>query len=117
MADEASFASSNAPPGQFAVANPERIVGHLTARHCAGLRYRPDGRSAIAYLRGETEGTPEMEWAIRSLLNGCSGQDAMYLVALCQVPVACVARCVRALDVTNYVLIRFLNQFAAVSTP
>lgn len=112
LADEASFAGAGAPPPEFGIANPGAIVAHLTARHCAGLSYRPDAQSVLNYLLDKTEGTPETEWAIRSLLNGCSVPDAMHLIVLCQVPVDCIARCVRSLHVTNFVLIRFLNQFA-----
>ena len=53
-----------------------------------------------------------MEAAIRSLLNRCSGTDALHLATLCRVPVRRLAHCVRTLDVTNFTLIRFLNQFA-----
>ena len=53
-----------------------------------------------------------MEAAVRSLLNRCSGTDALHLTTLCRVPVRQLARCVRTLEVTNFTLIRFLNQFA-----
>ena len=56
-----------------------------------------------------------MEAAIRSLLNRCSGTDALHLTTLCRVPVRQLAHCVRTLGVTNFTnftLIRFLNQFA-----
>ena len=87
MADEASFVGAGAPHAEFGIANPGGIVAYLTARHCAGLSYRPDAQSVLDYLLSKTEGTPEMEWAIRSLHG------------------------------TNFVLIRFLNQFAVPRAP
>ena len=114
LLDEASFAEVKAPPPEFAHERPHAICARLVGRHCAGIRDRPGGREVLDYLRGATGGGRVMEWTVRSLLNGCSGGDASRLVALCQVPVDQLARRARDLDVTNFGLIRYLNQFATV---
>lgn len=112
--DEASFAKVKPPPPEFAHERPHAFCAQLLGRHCAGIRDRPGGREVLDYLRGDTDGGPVMEWTVRALLNGCSGGDASRLVALCQVPVGRLVRRARALDVTNFALIRYLNQFATV---
>lgn len=112
--DEASFAEVKAPPPEFAHERPHAFCAQLVGRHCAGIRGRPGGREVLDYLRGVAGGGRVMEWTVRSLLNGCSGGDASRLVALCQVPVDQLARRARDLDVTNFGLIRYLNQFATV---
>ena len=112
LADEGRFAHTKPPPAMFARDNPEMIVSRLTGRHCAGLATRAGGREVRDYLLGGRETTPELEWTVRSLLNACSVADAMHLIVLCQIPVNRLVRRVHALNVTNYSLIRFLNQFA-----
>ncbi len=111
--DEASFAGLKPPPPEFAHERPHAICGQFLGRYCAGIHDRPSGREVLAYLRGDAGGGRVMQWTVRSLLNGCSGGDAARLVALCQVPVDQLARRARALDVANFALIRYLNQFAA----
>ena len=112
--DQAAFSEVKPPPPEFAHERPHAICAQLVGRHCAGIHDRPSGRQVLDYLRGDAEGGRVMEWTVRSLLNGCSGGDAARLVALCQVPVDRLARRVRALDVTNFAVIRYLNQFATV---
>lgn len=112
LAADAAFRNVAAVSKDFGAVTAEDVAQALTARHCAGLPYRPDGAATLGYLCGETKGTPQMEAAIRSLLNRCSGTDALHLATLCRVPVRRLAHCVRTLDVTNFTLIRFLNQFA-----
>ena len=112
LAGDTAFSNVSAVSAEFGAVTAESVAAALTARHCAGCAYRPDGAAALGYLLGETKGTPQMQAAIRSLLNRCSGTDALHLATLCRVPVRRLARCVRTLDVTNFTLIRFLNQFA-----
>ena len=112
LAADAAFSNVAAVSKDFCGVTAKGVAAALTARHCAGLPYRPDGAATLGYLRGETKGTPQMEAAIRSLLNRCSGTDALHLATLCRVPVRRLAHCARTLDVTNFTLIRFLNQFA-----
>ena len=112
--DQASFAHVKPPPPEFAHERPHAICADFLGRYCAGVRDRPSGREVLAYLRGDAGGGRVMEWTVRSLLNGCSGGDAARLMALCQVPVDRLARRARELDVTNFALIRYLNQFATV---
>ena len=112
LAGDAAFGNVASVSKNFDAVTAEGVAGALAARHCAGCAYRPDGAAALGYLRGKTKGTPQMEAAIRSLLNRCSGTDALHLATLCRVPVRRLAHCVRTLDVTNFTLIRFLNQFA-----
>lgn len=112
--DQASFAHVKSPPPQFAHERPHAICAQFLGRYCAGIHDRPSGREVLDYLRGDADGGRVMQWTVRSLLNGCTGGDAARLVALCQVPVDRLARRARELDVTNFVLIRYLNQFATV---
>ena len=112
LADDSAFGNVSSVSKDFGAVTAEGVAAALTARHCAGCEYRPDGSAALTYLLGRTKGTPQMEAAIRSLLNRCSGTDALHLTTLCRVPVRQLAHCVRTLDVTNFTLIRFLNQFA-----
>lgn len=112
--DQASFALVKPPPPEFAHERPHAICAQFLGRYCAGIRDRPSGREVLDYLRGDADGGRVMEWTVRSLLNGCSGGDASRLMALCQVPVDQLARRARELDVTNFALIRYLNQFATV---
>lgn len=113
LADDMAFRDVPEISNAIGAIAPERIAAMLAARHCAGLPHCPDGPATLGYLLGETEGTQQMEAAIRSLLNRCSGMDALHLATLCRVPIRRLAHCARKLEVTNWTLIRFLNQFAA----
>lgn len=112
LADDRAFRDVPEISNNIGAINPEKVAARLTARHCAGLWHCSDGPATLRYLLGETEGTQQMEAAIRSLLNRCSGMDALHLATLCRVPIRRLAHCARKLEVTNWVLIRFLNQFA-----
>jgi len=112
LANDAAFQAVPAVSEHIEGISADRVASALVRRHCAGLSFRPDGAAALDYLIGRTAGKPPMEQAIQSLLNRCSGADALHLTTLCRVPVRRLAHCARNLEVTNFVLIRFLNQFA-----
>ncbi len=113
LADDMAFRDVPEISKNIGAITPERVAATLAARHCAGLPYCPDGPATLSYLLDETKGAQQMEAAIRSLLNRCSGMDALHLATLCRVPIRRLAHCVRKLEVTNRALVRFLNQFAA----
>ena len=82
----------------------EGRVARLLGRHCAGLTPRPSPKAILAYLRGPArpdESREHIDFAARSLLNGCSVPDVLELVVDCGVSAARLSAHADALSVTR----------------
>ena len=79
-------------------------VARLLGRHCAGLAPRPSPKAILAYLHGPAradESREHIDFAARSLLNGCSVPDVLELVVDCGVSAARLIAHADALSVTR----------------
>ena len=79
-------------------------VARLLGRHCAGLARRPSPKAILAYLHGPArsdESREHIDFAARSLLNGCSVPDLLELVVDCGVSAARLTAHAKALSVTR----------------
>lgn len=95
------------------VVDSKNLIARLLGRHCAGVARRPAPGAMLDYLRGPVRpmGPQEqIDFAARSLLNGCSVSDLLELVVDCRIPADHLTAHAEALHVSRKATLACLAQ-------